>query len=151
MNRILIVDSHPLFRKTLREFPSQEPDFQVVGVAGSMRDAVWSVGSLNPDLVLTELTMPDARGVEAVAGIKLHYPEVKVLVLSFRREREFVERCREAGAAGYVVKDAIHDGLCDLIRTIAGGKIHDGTEAADAMVPDILPAVATSGVGRAHL
>jgi DNA-binding NarL/FixJ family response regulator len=130
LKRILIVDSHPLFRITLRKYLSQERDFQIVGVVGNMRDAIWAVGSLGPDLVLTELTMPDARGVEAVAGIKRHYPEVKVLVLSFQRENEFVHRCRDAGAAGYVVKDAIHDDLCDVIRAVLEGKNFLDADAA---------------------
>ena len=118
LNRILIVDNHPLFRKALHRYLSQEPDFQIVGMAGSMRDAIWSVASLHPDLVLTELSMPDARGVEAVTGIKHHYPDVKVLVLSFYRENEFALRCREAGAEAYLVKDAIHDDLCATMRAV---------------------------------
>ena len=103
-----------------------------------MRDAIWSVGSLVPDLVLTELTMPDARGVEAVAGIRRHYPEVKIVVLSFHRENEFMQRCRDAGAAGYLVKDAIHDGLRDVIRAVLSGKTCLGADTADGLVPDYL-------------
>ncbi len=138
MNRILIVDSQVLFRNTLRGFLSQVPDFHVVGVAGSMRDAIWSVGSLRPDLVLTELTMPDARDVEAVAGIKRHYPEVKVLVLSYQCETDFKRRCCDAGAAGYVVKDAIHDELLDVMRAALDGKSQLGAAAPDRMVEDYL-------------
>ena len=138
MSRILIVDSQVLFRNALRGYLSQEPDFHVVGVAGSMRDAIWSVGSLRPDLVLTELTMPDARGVEAVAGIKRHYPEVKVLVLSYQCENEFKIRCRDAGAAGYVVKDAIHYELCGVIRAALTGTSYAGADAAETTVKDYL-------------
>ncbi len=150
MNRILIVDSHALFRNTLRAYLSQEPDFQIVGVAGSMRDAIWCVGSLHPDLVLTELTMPDARGVEAVTGIKRHYPQVKILVLSFHGESEFKHHCRDAGADGYVVKDAIHDELRDVMRAALSGKTFPGMDAADGKVPHYLlaPAAPGSGSGR---
>jgi len=148
MTRILIVDSYPLFRSTLRTFLSQEPDFQIVGMAGSMRDAIWSVGSLDPDLVLTDLRMPDARGVEAVAGIKRHYPGVKILVVSFQQEIEFKQQCRDAGAAGYVVKDAIHDELCDGIRAVLRGTAYLGADAAGGMIPHYLPGSAASGKGR---
>ena len=148
VNRILIVDSYPLFRSTLRAFLSQEPDFQIVGMAGSMRDAIWSVGALDPDLVLTDLRMPDARGVEAVAGIKRHYPQVKVLVVSFYQENEFRQQCHDAGAAGYVVKDAIHDELCDGMRAVLRGSTYPEAEAADAMVPQYLPGSAATGRGR---
>ena len=139
MHRILIVDSYPLFRSTLRTFLSQEPDFQIVGMAGSMRDAIWSVGALDPDLVLTDLRMPDARGVEAVAGIKRHYPDVKILVVSFYQEYEFKQQCRDAGAAGYIVKDAIHEELCDGMRAVLRGGSYPGAETADAMAPHYLP------------
>ena len=148
MNRILIVDSYPLFRSTLRTFLSQEPDFQIVGTAGSMRDAIWSVGSLDPDLVLTDLRMPDARGVEAVAGIKRHYPDVKVLVVSFQREIEFKQQCRDAGAAGYVVKDAIHDELCDAIRAVLCGPVYPGADAPGRMAAQQVLASAASGKGH---
>jgi DNA-binding NarL/FixJ family response regulator len=151
MNRILIVDSYPLFRSTLRTFLAQEPDFEIVGVAGNMRDAIWSVGSLDPDLVVTDLAMPDARGIEAVTGIKRHYPEVKVLVLSFHCENEFKQQCHDAGAAGYVVKDAIHDELREGIRAVLNGSTYLGADAADAMVPDYLPGFAATGIGRSPL
>jgi len=136
LNRILIVASYPPFRSSLRTFLSQEADFQIVGVAGNMRDAIWSVGSLKPDLVLTDLAMPDARGVEAVSGIKRHYPDVKVLVLGYQCESEFKQTCYGAGAAAYVVKDAIHEDLCDSIRAAMGGRSYLGTNAADAMFPN---------------
>jgi len=151
MTRILIVDSYPLFRSTLRTFLSQEPDFQIVGTAGSMRDAIWSVGSLDPDLVLTDLRMPDARGVEAVAGIKRHYPEVIVLVVSFQKEIEFKQQCRDAGAAGYVVKDAIHNELCGGIRAALRGAAFHGADADDVMVSQYLRNSAASGKGRSPL
>ncbi len=147
-NRILIVDSYPLFRSTLRSYLSQEPDFHVVGVAGSMRDAIWSVASLAPDVVLTDLAMPDARGVEAVSGIKRHFPEIKVLVLSFHCEPEFKQKCLEVGAAGYVVKDSIHEELCDGIRSVLRGEPYLGSGLPSVTVPNYLRAPAESNSSR---
>lgn len=121
LNRILIVDDHVPFRGALRAFLSQEQDFQIVGEAGNLGDAIRSVGVLSPHLVLTDLTMPDTDGVRAVTELKRCYPDVKVIVLSLHREIEYKHRCRKAGAAGYIVKDAIHDELCDGIRTVLGG------------------------------
>lgn len=136
MNRILIVDDHALFRGALREFLSEEPDFQIVGEAGNIREAIRCVGTLSPHLVLTDLNMPDTHGVEAVTEIKRHYPDVKILVISLHRENEFKHRCRKAGAAGYVVKDAIHDELRDGIRTVLGGKTYLGVDTPDPMLSD---------------
>ena len=136
MNRILIVDDHVLFRDLLREFLSQEPDFQIVGEAGNLREAIWSIGTLSPHLVLTDLTMPDSHGIEAVTEIKRHYPDVKILVISLHRENEFKYSCRNAGAAGYIVKDAIHDELRHGIRTVLDGKIYMGADGPDETVSD---------------
>ena len=122
MNRILIVDDHALFRDALREFLSQEPDLQVVGEAGNIGEAIRSIGALSPHLVLTDLTMPGARGVEAVTEIRRHYQNVKILVISLHRDNEFKHWCRKAGAAGYIAKDAIYDELRDSIRSVLGGK-----------------------------
>ena len=122
MTRIVIVDDHALFRDALRELLSEQPDFRIVGEAGNLREAIRSVGALSPHLVLTDLTMPDTHGIEAVVEIKRHYPDVIVLVVSLHREIEFKHGCRKAGANGYVVKDAIHAELLDGIRTVLGGK-----------------------------
>lgn len=129
MNRILIVDDHALYREVLRTYLSQEPDIQVVGEAGNLCEALRFIGILSPQLVLTDLTMPDARGIEAVAAIRHHYPELKIVVVSSHREHEYKHRCRKAGAAGYIVKDAIHSELRDGIRAVLGGKTYMGADA----------------------
>lgn len=150
MNRILIVDDHPLFRDALREFLSQEPDFQIVGEAGNVREAIRSVGALSPHLVLTDLNMPDTQGVEAVTEIKRCYPNVKILVVSLHREYEFKYRCRNAGAAGYVAKDAIHDELRDGIRSVLSGKTYLGADAADGMVENCVVGSAATNEERSY-
>lgn len=94
----------------------------VVGEAGSLAEAINAVGILSPHLVLTDLTMPDTRGIEALTGLRQHYPDVKVLVLSFQNGDEYRVRCRTAGAAGYVAKDAMYEELRGVIRkALAGG------------------------------
>lgn len=151
MNRILIVDGHPLFRDALRQFLSDQPDFKVVGEAGNVDEAIRSVGTLLPHLVLTGLSMPDTRGIEAVTEIKRHYPDVRILVLSLHREIEYKHRCRKAGAAGYIVKDAIHSELHDGIRTVLRGKNYLGAHAPDQMLADCLVGLAPANDDRSSL
>lgn len=139
MNRILIVDDHVQFRAALREFLSQDPDFEIVGEAGSAGEAMRSVATLSPHLVLTDLTIPGARGIDAVTEIKRHYPNVKIIVVSFHSEDEYRHTCCEAGAAGYIVKDAIHEELCDGIRAALGGKSYRVTDAPNAESVRLLP------------
>lgn len=132
MNRILVVDDNEPFRRVLRDFLSKEPDFEIVGEAGRLGEAISAIGNLSPHLVITDLSMPDASGVEAVAEIRRLYPEVKILVLSSHREHEYQDLCRKAGADGYIVKDRVHDALLDLVRTLLGGL---GADAPDEKVP----------------
>jgi DNA-binding NarL/FixJ family response regulator len=148
MNRILIVDDNAPFRDALRTFLAQEPELRVVGEAGNMREAIGSIGTLSPHLVLTDLTMPDTHGIEVVSEIKRHYPDVKILVISLHHEIEFKHRCRKAGAAGYIVKDAIHDELRDGIRNVLSGKIYMGRDTQDRIVPDFLVGSAPTNEGR---
>ena len=120
-NTILIVDDNIEFRRALREFLSQEPDLQIVGEAGNLREAIRCIGIVSPHLVLTDLSMPDARGVQAVTEISRVYPEVKILVVSSHHEREYQRRCCEAGASGYIVKDTVYGELREGIRAVLGG------------------------------
>jgi two-component system response regulator NreC len=134
MNRILIVDDHAQFRYALREFLSQEADFEIVGEAGSTEEALQSLEALSPHLVLTDLTMPGSHGVEAVSELKRRYPDVKVLVLSLNDGEEFKHLCRKAGAAGYIEKDAIYGQLREGIRTVLSGKPYLGADAVASTV-----------------
>ena len=135
-NRILIVDDHAPFRSAVREFLSQEPDLEVVGEAGSLGEAISCVGTLSPHLVLTDLAMPDAHGTDAVIGLRCHFPEVKILVVSFEQGGEYRYQCRKAGAAGYVSKDAIYDELRDGIRTVLEGRMYFSAVPPDEMLSD---------------
>jgi len=134
LNTVLIVDDHAPFRSALRDFLSQESDLSVVGEACNLREALLLVGVMSPQLVLTDLSMPDARGTEAVSEIKRCYPEAKLIVLSSHAEHEYKHRCREAGASGYVVKDAIHEELREAIRAALGGR-----DCAQAAAPGSRP------------
>ena len=132
-NRILIVDDNEPFRRVLRDFLSQEPDFEIVGEAGRLGEAIRAIGTVSPHLVLTDLSMPDARGIEAVTAIRRHCPEVKILVVSSHREHEFKRLCREAGADGYIVKDTVHDTLRDHMRAVLGGGTRPGALSAQTI------------------
>jgi DNA-binding NarL/FixJ family response regulator len=136
LNRILIVDDHELFRGAVRDFLSQERDIQIVGEAGNMRDAIRAIGAMSPHLVLTDLSMPDTHGIEAVTEIRRCYPDMKILVISLHRDKEIKRLCRKAGAAGYIMKDAIFEELRDGIRIVLSGRIYLDKDALDEAVPD---------------
>ena len=120
--RLLICDDHPVVRTGLRGMLAGEPDFEVVGEAGDGGEAVSLAGRLAPDVVLMDLRMPEMEGVEATSRIKSGYPEVQVLVLTTYESDADILRAIEAGATGYLLKDAPREELFEAIRLAARGQ-----------------------------
>ena len=105
-------------REGLRALLSADPDFEVVGEAGDGRDAIRCVGKLNPDLILMDLSMPRMDGIPAIREIKKHHPETKIIALTVHKTEEYVLAALEAGADGYVLKDATHNELLMAIKSV---------------------------------
>jgi DNA-binding NarL/FixJ family response regulator len=122
MIRILLVDDHPVVRLGLRGMLDAEPDLSVVGEASCADDGVARAIELVPDLVLMDLRMPGGDGVEATARILAVLPRTKVMVLTtFETDRDIL-RAIEAGACGYLLKDASPAQLADAVRAAARGE-----------------------------
>lgn len=122
--RILIVEDHTLLREGLRALLSQDEDVEIVGEADNGRDAVRSVGLMNPDLVLMDLSMPGMNGFEAILDIKRRYPDTRVLVLTIHKTEEYIHESLKAGANGYILKDATQDELRIAIHSVMKGKTY---------------------------
>ncbi len=121
--RLLIVDDHKVVREGLRSFLGTEPGIEVVGEAADGRqalDRVMSLGAegLRPDVVLMDLEMQPVDGIEATREIRSRYPEVEVVAVTSFVEEDRVHAALDAGAAGYLLKDADADELdsCDSRR-----------------------------------
>ncbi len=123
--RILIVDDHPLVREGLQAVIASMPDMVVVGEAVNGRAAVQQAAQLRPDVILMDLLMPEMSGGEAVAAIfsKREVDAPKILVLTSVDNIEILRDTIQAGASGYVSKDAPPDELLDAIRTVHGGSV----------------------------
>lgn len=120
--RVLIVDDHPIVREGLAGILESEPDLKVVGQAGDGREAVRVASALNPDVVLMDLRMPVLDGVAATAEIARVAPTANVLVLTTYQTDADILRAVEAGATGYLLKDARPDVLADAVRAAARGE-----------------------------
>ena len=119
--RILIVDDHTVVRAGLAMLVNAEDDLNVVGEAGSAREAIFEARTTKPDVVLMDVMMPDLSGIEVVPQILHELPEAKVLVLSMQDDPRYVREAFEAGASGYVLKEAADTELVAAIREVAGG------------------------------
>ncbi len=122
--RILIADDHTILRAGIRSLLDMVPDFQVVGEVENGKDAIYQVGQLKPDLLLSDLSMPKSNGTEAIQHIKSRYPDIKILVLTVHKTEEYVHAALKSGANGYVLKDDTSDELITAIKNIAAGKTY---------------------------
>jgi DNA-binding NarL/FixJ family response regulator len=119
---VLIADDHPVVRMGLRGMLAGQPDFEVVGEAETGGAAVELTELLRPNVVLMDLRMPEMDGVTATARIKEGRPEARVLVLTTSDSGSDILRAIEAGATGYLLKDAPREDLFRAVRAAAEGK-----------------------------
>jgi two-component system response regulator NreC len=120
--RILICDDHTLFVEGIKAMLRGEASLDIVGEARDGRQAVGLVKQLKPDVILMDVSMPDMNGFDATRRVRDIDPEVKVLMLTMHDEEELVARCLEAGAAGYIMKDAPASQLLYAIETVRKGE-----------------------------
>ena len=115
--KILIVDDHEVVRDGLSVMMERGEDFTVVGEARNGKEAVEKASSLRPDVVLMDLRMPEMDGVEAMRQIRAVQDDVKFLVLTTYDTDEYIFDAIEAGAKGYLLKDASREDLFKAVRT----------------------------------
>lgn len=120
--KILLAEDHAVVREGTKKLLESQPDFEVVGEAGDGEEAVELTKQLHPEVVIMDITMPKLSGIEATKQIKALYPSTAVLVLTGYDHDEYVFALIEAGAAGYLLKEATGDELIDAIRLVKAGE-----------------------------
>jgi len=122
--RVLLVDDHAMVRRGMRDFLSLHDDIDVVGEAADGAAGVEQAKALQPDIVVMDLMMPNLDGIEATGRIKAALPDVEVIALTSFIEEARVVAAIEAGASGFLLKDAEADELAAAIRAAAAGEMH---------------------------
>ena len=122
--RVLLVDDHAMVRRGMRDFLSLHDDIEVVGEAADGAAGVEQAKALQPDIVVMDLMMPNLDGIEATGRIKAALPDVEVIALTSFIEELRVVAAIEAGASGFLLKDAEADELAAAIRSAAAGEVH---------------------------
>ncbi len=120
--RILIADDHPLFRKGLRALLAALPDMEVVGQAATGQEASALAATLQPDVVLMDLQMPNGNGIAATRAIMHTSPQVRVLIVTLFEDDDSVFTALRAGARGYVLKDTDEEEMVRAIRAVGHGE-----------------------------
>jgi DNA-binding NarL/FixJ family response regulator len=119
--RLLLVDDHPLVRDGLRARLEVVPGFEVVGEAGNADEAQERMAALRPSLVLMDVGMKAVNGIDLTAMLLAQEPALQVLMLSMYDNPEYVQRAMQAGARGYVLKDAPASEIIAAIEAVAAG------------------------------
>jgi DNA-binding NarL/FixJ family response regulator len=139
MIRLLLVDDQNIVRKGLKVLLEAQAGFQVVGEAGNGREAIAQVKSLQPDVVLMDVRMPEMDGVAATQIIFKQFPKTRVLVLSTFDDDDYVVRAMQGGAKGYLLKDSQVEELAQAIRAVHSGFTQLGPGLFDKAVAPPLP------------
>ena len=119
--RVLLAEDHTIVRKGLRSLLEDEDAIEVIGEAQDGREAVGKAGQLLPDVVLMDIAMPGLNGLEATRQIKKLFPQVGVLILTMHTTEEYILQVLQAGASGYVVKQAAPAELVLAIQAVYRG------------------------------
>ncbi|USQ74768.1 response regulator [Ornithinimicrobium cryptoxanthini] len=132
--RVVLADDHRLFREGVASLLQRAPDLDLVGSAASGEEAIALVDELGPEVVLMDLNMPGLGGIAATRELRARHPEVGVVVLTMLEDDASVFAALQAGARGYVLKDAERGDLVRAIRAVASGEALLGAPVAQRVL-----------------
>lgn len=136
--KILLVDDHPLLRQGMSQLINSEKDMTVCGEAEDYHKALAVIGVAKPDLVVLDLSLNGASGLELLKDIKVRFPKLPVLILSMHDESVYAQRALRAGAAGYVMKQEAMDTVLTAIKKILAGEVYLSDRLAKQMLNRML-------------
>jgi DNA-binding NarL/FixJ family response regulator len=135
---VLIVDDHPIVRQGLAQLINQEKDLEVCGQAEDAHEALQAIRHLNPDLVVTDISLKDTSGIDLIKDLKIQYPSLPVLALSMYDEAVYGERALRAGARGYIMKQEATEKVVTAIRRVLAGEVYVSADMATKMVSKLI-------------
>jgi DNA-binding NarL/FixJ family response regulator len=121
-NSILIVDDHPMFRDGIKAIVSGSSNYHVAGEAGSCADGLEIARTLQPGIVIVDISLPDGSGIDLARSLLVHVPEAKILMLSMHSKADFIVSAFQAGALAFLAKDSSRDQLLHALDVVTSGK-----------------------------
>jgi DNA-binding NarL/FixJ family response regulator len=147
---IVIAEDHRILREGLKALLSSESELFVAGEAEDGKEAIKLVSSINPDIILMDLSMPKVHGLEAIREIRKISPSTKILVLTVHNDDEYISTTLQAGAHGYVLKQASFDELLISIKTVLRGKPYLSPAISETIITGYLHGKKSSEVKSAY-
>ncbi len=136
--RIVLADDHVLVRQGLRRILAEEADLEVVGEASDGLELLELLNRIKPDLVILDIFMPNLRGIEAIHEIKKIYPDMKVLILTMNKDKEYLYLALSEGAKGYLLKEDADKELFSAIEKVRQGKTYISPFFSEEVVDDLV-------------
>jgi DNA-binding NarL/FixJ family response regulator len=147
LTRILLVDDHEVLRVGLRALLAARAEWEVCGEAADGREAVRLAELLRPDVVVTDLGLPELNGLEAIRQIRRQAPDTEILVFTVNDSEQIMRQALQAGARGYVLKSEAKDHLLAAVETLARHRPYFGAAAAETVLDGFLRAGAPDAAG----
>jgi DNA-binding NarL/FixJ family response regulator len=122
--KILLVEDHPIFRLGLAELINQEADLTASGESTDVASAIQEIESVNPDLIIADISLKNSDGIDLVRHVKKHHPHIPVLVLSMHDEYLYAQRALHAGARGYIMKQEAMESVVAAIHHVLAGRVY---------------------------
>jgi DNA-binding NarL/FixJ family response regulator len=143
--RIVVVDDHPLFRHGLVQLLNSEPAFAVCGEADSASEAMTVVRKMKPSMVIADLGLKGANGLELTKSLKAEFPRIPVLILSMHDEPTYAVRSLRAGASGYVTKEEALSSVLVAVHEVVGGRTYLSPGMASEVISTVVLSKTTPG------
>ena len=131
---VLLIDDHALFREGLKKIIESDPEFEVIGEEGKGSDRLRAAGSLKPDLIIVDVSLPDTSGIKLIEEILQLAPETKILILSMHNQAYYIIKAFQAGASGYVVKESSHNKLLEGFRAVLRGEFYIDSSISNEVI-----------------
>jgi DNA-binding NarL/FixJ family response regulator len=135
--RVVLVDDHALVRQGFRRILEDDPDIAVAGEAGNGLDGVALVKKTDPDVVVMDMSMPEMNGLHATMEMVKVRPGTKVLILSMYSDEQYVRNALDAGARGYILKNAIENDLVRAVKSVAAGERYLSPDLSGVLIKAI--------------
>ncbi|MFN8465626.1 MAG: response regulator transcription factor [Caldilineaceae bacterium] len=136
--RVMLVDDHAMLRAGLQMAVSSQPDMEVVGQASNGREVLEQAQSCRPDVVLMDISLPDVGGAEMTELIRQELPAIRILAFTRHGDPSYLRRMLQAGASGYILKNADASALLQAIRVVAAGGAYIDPVLAGSLVETVI-------------